>query len=72
MALRSAEEAARGVVYVCASQEAEAAPTGAFFVEGRIVPVSATSHNKALARHLWTVVHELIQDNTKQKEPKQK
>ena len=72
MALRSAEEAALGVVYVCASQEADAAPTGACFVDGRIVPVSDTSHNQALARHLWTVVHDLIQDNKKQKEPKQK
>ena len=71
IALRSSEEAALGLVYVCASKEAYAAPNGSCFVDGRIVPVSETSHNVALARHLWTVVNKLIQEN-KKKEPNQK
>eukprot|EP00536_Pseudo-nitzschia_multiseries_P002616 jgi/Psemu1/301470/fgenesh1_kg.35_\ len=62
VALRSPEDAALGVVYACASDEAGNEKSGTFFVDGRVGQPSDESRNSDKARRLWEVVDNLIRD----------
>jgi len=63
--LRSPEDAALGVVYACASEEAGNEKSGAFFVDGRVEQPSEDSRNLEKAKRLWEVVKDLIRDSRK-------
>jgi len=62
VALRTSDDAALGVVYACASEEAGYAPSGSFFVDGSVetLTTSTESRDVVKARRLWQVVEELI------------
>ena len=60
LALRSPEDAALGVVYACASDEAETNASGSFFVDGKVELPSEESSNLQKAKDLWNVVDHLI------------
>jgi len=71
IALRTPDDAAVGIVYVCASEEAFHEKSGSHFVDG-CVPVSDEdqlsdeSQNVIKAQQLWTVVKELIEEKTRE------
>ena len=60
VALRTPEDAALGVVYACASEEAGKEKSGTFFVDGRVEQPSEESRNADKASRLWEVVEDLI------------
>jgi NAD(P)-dependent dehydrogenase (short-subunit alcohol dehydrogenase family) len=60
VALRTAEDAALGVVYACASEEAGREKSGTFFVDGSVELASEDSMDAEKARRLWKVVEDLI------------
>ena len=61
LGLRTPEDAALGVVYACASEEAGNEKSGSFFIDGSVEETSKESMDIEKARRLWTVVEELIQ-----------
>ena len=65
VALRTPQDAALGVVYVCASEEAEYQPTGTFFVDGNVELASEESTNLQTAKNLWKIVEDLILESEK-------
>jgi NAD(P)-dependent dehydrogenase (short-subunit alcohol dehydrogenase family) len=62
VALRTSEDAALGVVYACASEEAGEQKSGTFFVDGRAELASEDSRDAEKARRLWKVVEDLIRE----------
>jgi len=61
VALRTSEDAALGVVYACASEEAGQEKSGTFFVDGNVeLTTSEDSRDVEKARRLWKVVEDLI------------
>lgn len=60
LALRTPEDAALGVVYACASEEAETKDSGSFFVDGRVELPSEESTNLQKAKSLWNIIDQLI------------
>jgi NAD(P)-dependent dehydrogenase (short-subunit alcohol dehydrogenase family) len=63
--LRTPEDAALGVVYACASEEAGVEKSGAFFVDGKVEQPSEASRDVEKAKRLWEVVEELIRERQK-------
>ncbi len=63
IALRTPEDAALGVVYACASNEAAFEATGSLLVDGRVEEASTKSRDPQTAQELWKVVEELIQQH---------
>jgi protochlorophyllide reductase len=61
VALRTPHDAAQGVVYACASEEADKEATGSFFIDGIVEESSEQSRDLAKAKALWNVCEELIQ-----------
>lgn len=62
LALRTPQDAALGVVYACASSEAESEASGSFFVDGKVELPSEESANSEKAKSLWKIVENLIQE----------
>lgn len=60
--LRSCEDAALGIVYACASEEAGDEKSGTFFVDGSVQQASTNSLNVENATALWNVVDDLIRE----------
>ena len=62
VALRTSEDAALGVLYACASEEAGEQKSGTFFVDGSVELASEDSRDAEKAGRLWKVVEDLIRE----------
>ena len=60
VSLRTPKDAALGVVYACASEEAGKEKSGTFFVDGSVEQPSEQSRDAGKAKRLWEVVENLI------------